>query len=69
MNKQETFQKIIQYEVRKSLVEAYRLPSLTTTANQDRLIDLISSRLYKLFGDSVTVKDLQEKVDAVSKSL
>lgn len=67
MSKKETFERIIQYEVRKALYETYGMP--LATSKQELLVGNISERLYKLFGDSLTVKDLQEKVDAVSKAL
>ncbi len=67
MSKKETFERIIAYEVRKALKESYGMTT-DLTDKQNQFVSSISDNLYKLFGDSLTVKDLQEKVDAVSKT-
>ena len=67
MSKKETFERIIAYEVRKALSETYSIHQLTS--KQEELVKNVSNRIYTLFGDSMTVKDLQEKSDEVARPL
>lgn len=62
MSKKDTFKNIVRYEIKKSLMEVYRLQSPYLTANQDALVDSVSEKIFQLFGDCVTVKELEEKV-------
>jgi hypothetical protein len=64
MSKQETFQLAISYEVRKALQEIYGIK--TVTEKQEDLIRNISARVYVLFGELMTIKELK---DAITKTL
>lgn len=68
MSKKDTFQNIIRFELVKALRDVYNMKS-SLTESQEKLVGTVSERLYILFGESMTVKELQEKVDAISKTV
>lgn len=66
MTKKDTFRNLIRYEVAKALLEAYGFNSYRLTDAQERLVVAISDKLYELFGDTMTVKELKERINAIS---
>jgi hypothetical protein len=69
MTKRDIFYNMILFEVVKSFQEVYGFPPGQLTTKQESMIRVLTDRLVKLFGDSMTVKDLQEKVSEISKTV
>jgi len=65
LTKQGFFSNVIRFEIMLALHEVYNLPSGQITERQEQLIQSVSERLFKVFGDKMTVKELQERLEKV----
>lgn len=60
MNKKELFEGKIKFAVYRAMEQVYGVTLVTRTVNQMELAEKIAEETYKLFGNSVTIKELQE---------